>query len=90
MEAVVAALDGQPEAVLVPTGGLGILPLHAASWRDHDGTRYYAADTVALATPRMRGSWRYAASGPGGCSPGPPCWWPIPARMQPWTGSLPP
>ena len=48
MEAVVAALNGQPEAALVPTGGLGILPLHAASWHDHDGTRYYAADTVSL------------------------------------------
>ena len=48
MAPVVASLRGQPQAVLVPVGGLGILPLHAAGWQDADGTWHYAADIVSL------------------------------------------
>ncbi len=48
MEPVVAALRGQPQAALVPVGGLGILPLHAACWPDENGIRHYAADTLSL------------------------------------------
>jgi tetratricopeptide (TPR) repeat protein len=48
MEPVVRALDGWPQAALVPIGGLGIVPLHAASWQDDDGTRRYAADVISL------------------------------------------
>lgn len=55
MAPVVAALRGQPRAALVPVGGLGILPLHAACWQDKDGTRHYAADTVSLGyAPNVR------------------------------------
>jgi CHAT domain-containing protein len=45
---VVAALHGQPQATLVPVGGLGILPLHAAGWQGADGAWHYAADIVSL------------------------------------------
>jgi CHAT domain-containing protein len=39
---------GVPQAVLIPTGWLALLPLHAA-WTEQDGRRCYALDRVAFA-----------------------------------------
>ena len=48
MAALAAELRGDPHAVLVPFGALGILPLHAAGWQDSGQRWHYLADTVSV------------------------------------------
>jgi CHAT domain-containing protein len=51
MEPLVVALQqiGAKQAVLIPTGLLALLPLHAAWHFEQDGSRHYALDEIAFA-----------------------------------------
>ncbi|WP_059008379.1 CHAT domain-containing protein [Streptomyces specialis] len=50
MEPVTAALRGHREAVLIPTGGLALVPLHAAGWNDPQAPtgRRHVLDRLAV------------------------------------------
>jgi CHAT domain-containing protein len=47
MAEITRALHSYPRAVLVPVGGLGILPLHTAGWQEPDHEWRFAGDHVS-------------------------------------------